>query len=542
MDGLNRRPLALWIGALILILARSGFEPARAEVPDELEPDYSEAVLAYNAKDYSRTQILLAELMRKAPKVTEFLELQALALKSQKKPAESVAVYEKLIRAKMQAGTPQKELASYHFELGVIRFGLKDYARARANLNIAARHEMNVGPTHLYLGMDAFQRGAWGEAEKHFEEVLSSNTRELWAASAFYLAQAQSKEGYAGGAAYNLGKAKAFAKVVLDDEEGNPDARKVARQIYDSASQALAPFDKTTYFAQVGTLFGLDTNPQTAPLVGGTGIMTGKWTVFGGVGLATSPLGFMQFVPSFRFSGNLNTSSGAEGAEFLNPAISLLLNRTPLARFSWGFKLDGAFSIRNNGSPTTTRILYTPFSMMVSTGAFIRYEVADKLVLGFESGFEPQWFFIDSESSPATNRTGYGIPFRAYIQNEAGRRFFNPRAGLKVYYNATSGTDFRYMQGGVEASNTFHLLSILDVGLGVEGSVWNYPDRTVSTRTDILFMAMSNAVLKVTKKFSILANLDFTLNSASGSGGDTTVASTFSYVRFNIASGVSYSF
>lgn len=510
----------------------------RAEVPDELEPDYAEAVLAYNAKDYAKAHKLLAPLMKKAPDVPEFLELKALALKAEKKTAESVEIYEKLIAAKTAAGAAEKEVAPYHFELGVIRFGQKDLAAARKHLEIAARHEFNRGPTNLYLGMDAFQRGAWGDAESYFDQVISSSTRELWAASAFYIAQAQVKADYRGGAAYNLARAKSYASAVLDDPQANADAKKIAEQIYKSADKALKPFDKTTYFAQVGSTFGVDTNPLTAPGDPASGVVTGKWSLFGGAGLATSPVGFLQFVPSFRFAGNMNTESGAIRSEFLNPAVSLVVNRTPLSKFSWGVKAELIGSLRNNGD-SSTRFLYTPFSAMVSTGANIRAEVARKLTLGVEAAFEPQRFFIDQTMSSENYRSGLAYLGRVYLQNEAGRQFLNPRGGVRFYFNGTQGTEFRFTSLTLEAANVMRPITNLTVTLVLEGSVWHYLDRIAGPRTDLMLLAVANTSYKIYKGLSALLNFDFTVNE---SRPNAAVSTLFSYNRVNVGAGVSYSF
>jgi tetratricopeptide (TPR) repeat protein len=535
MDGPTRAWNRLYFFCVLLTAFAASW--VYGEVPDELEPEYSEAVLAYNEKEYSKAHKILGELIKKAPSVTEFLELKALALKAEKKTAESVGVYEKLIAAKMAKGAKEKDVAPYHFELGVIKFGEKNLAASRKHLEIAARHDFNRGPTNLYLGMDAFQRGAWGEAENYFDQVISSNTRELWAASAFYMAQSQVKADYRGGAAYNLARSKSYAQAVIDDPNSNPDAKKIAQQIYESADKALKPFEKTTYFAQVGSLFGWDTNPLTAQGDPASGESTGKWSLFGGAGLATSPIGFLQLVPTLRFAGNLNTNSQAQATEFFNPGVSIAVNRTPLSRFSWGVKADLMGSFRNSAA-SSGRFLFTPFSTMISAGANMKAEIAKKLNFGVEFAFEPQRFFIDLTTTFENYRSGLGYSGRVYVANDAGRRFFNPRAGVRAYYNDTTGTEFGNLTGTVEFGNVFRPIANLNINLALEGSYWSYLRRTAGYRGDWMFLGVLNTSYKVWKGLSALLNFDITINQ-SGPGGSNAL---FTYNRMNLGGGLSYSF
>ena len=55
-----------------------------------------------------------------------------------------------------------------------------------------------------------------------------------------------------------------------------------------------------------------------------------------------------------------------------------------------------------------------------------------------------------------------------------------------------------------------------------------------------MVLVMANSLYKITKKFSVLLNFDITSNNATGGASD--VATTFSYLRYNIMGGVSYSF
>ena len=71
-----------------------------AEIPTEMEPDYSEAVLSYNSKNYDRALAVLNTLLSKSPNTIEFMELKALTLKGSHRPEQSEEVYLQLIKEK----------------------------------------------------------------------------------------------------------------------------------------------------------------------------------------------------------------------------------------------------------------------------------------------------------------------------------------------------------------------------------------------------------------------------------------------------------
>ncbi|RYZ61251.1 MAG: hypothetical protein EOP09_20210, partial [Proteobacteria bacterium] len=110
----------------LLVAPLTGF----AEIPNESEPDYSEAVIFYNTKRFDRALTMLEQLQRTLPKSVEVLELKALTLRATQKDKQAAVVYKDLIDLKTKQAAPRKEIAPYAFELGMIRFNEGDFKKA----------------------------------------------------------------------------------------------------------------------------------------------------------------------------------------------------------------------------------------------------------------------------------------------------------------------------------------------------------------------------------------------------------------------------
>jgi len=124
----------------LLLLSETG---TGAEMIKAHEPRYAEAVLAYNTKKYEETLRILDSLLAEAPNLVEFLELKALALKSAKNDKESLKTYGDLIRVKIAEGVPQKNLAPYYFEVGVLYFRAKRIEESRSAFQFSIKNGFN---------------------------------------------------------------------------------------------------------------------------------------------------------------------------------------------------------------------------------------------------------------------------------------------------------------------------------------------------------------------------------------------------------------
>lgn len=284
-----------------------------AEIPGPLEPEYSEAVLAYNAKDYESALKILNQLLQKAPELPEALELKALTLRTKKDDVASVETYQKLIEVKKKENRPPKEIAPYQFELGLIKYREKKIAEAKQHFEYSLREGFNDGVCYLYLGLFAFQSGDWNSAGKNFKGVLSSNADDLKPAAHFYLAQTFLKTEYPTGATQSLIAARNTSEALMENRDTSEDAKKVASQIHEATRKALEPFDHGQFFANAGLLMGYDSNVLAVPSsVSASAAALGrgsvKTTLVGGAGYTTSPLKQFQIVPSYKGSANRNWS------------------------------------------------------------------------------------------------------------------------------------------------------------------------------------------------------------------------------------------
>jgi hypothetical protein len=174
---------------------------------------------------------------------------------------------------------------------------------------------------------------------------------------------------------------------------------------------------------------------------------------------------------------------------------------------------------------------------MASGGVYLRGEVFKKGVLGGEVSVDPQWFFIDPTEGES-RRSGVGYGARVFLQNEAGRRFLNPRVGIRAYLNNTSGTEFRSLRLDLELSNQIHLMSDLDLLIHLVPSYWHYGWRSSSIRRDYMLDGQIGLSYRVWKRLTLLLNADTSLNF---SGPAPAESSSFSYQRVGVGTGLSYS-
>lgn len=514
---------------------------AHAEVPDALEPEYSEAVIAYNAKDYRKAIGFLDPLILKSPQVSEFLELKALSLKASQNDPESAKVYAALIQNKRKEKRPESELAPYQFELAMILQRTKRFDLSRRYFESALEQNFNPGVCHMYLGMAAFNSGEWQSAERHFNGVVASETNELKPAAYFYLGQAYTKMEYPSGATQNFVNARNSSRAAIDSEGSDPESRKIAQQIFISTEQALAPYDRGQLFGHAGILTGYDSNvaaiPSTVTSAAETsGKATIKNTLLAGVGYASSSLGAFQFVPSYKGSIDYNLNKDARASQFATNVVSLYVTRSPLARLSYGMKLEGDLQFKNDVDPATKAGTYRIYSKGGSFGPYLRYEAAKRVLLSLEFTINPVKYDQDStDPNSDQRRSGTGSALRLAIQNDQGTKYFNPTAALQLSSTGSQGREYDAGEMALAASNFMRFSEKLDVSPGLNYSRSSYSKRSSGERKDKLFNFQVVGSYKIKPKWTILGNLDYTTNSS-------TVEATYSYNRVSMASGITYSF
>lgn len=172
MNCRKTRIIFLSIAALVV-----GSTRLSAGIPSSLEPKYSEAVLAYNSKQFDRSIRLLKELLRQNPNLPEFLELEALSFKASNQDTKAAETYTRLLKVKIAA--PSQETAPYQFELGSLHFKAGDFDKAEPEFQSALDSGFNPGAAHFFLGMIAFRKGDWLAAETHLEKFRAFSVPDL---------------------------------------------------------------------------------------------------------------------------------------------------------------------------------------------------------------------------------------------------------------------------------------------------------------------------------------------------------------------------
>ena len=513
--------------------------PAWATVEREFEPEYSEAVLAFNARDYPKSVSILNELIKKSPKTSEFFELKALALKASNQEKEAADTYQALILAKTADSRPKAEIAPYAFELGMIRFKEKKYEQASSYFAFAQKYGFNESAAHFYSGLIQFQSSQWGEAEKNFAEVIASKIDELKPASHYYLAQCALKMDYPAGAIQSFISAKKASQSVLDDPQSTEDMKQISRQILDGSDQSLAPFDKSQFFGNLTELTGYDSNVLSVPssvtdAVEASGKHSLKEILAAGVGYASSPLKTFQFVPSYRGSINKNFNGDSKSGEFAESDVSLFVTKGALEKTSYGAKVEAEVLFQNDLNPVTNSSTYRRYSQGFTFGPYLKREIKPKYVLGGELFIKPQKFYRDPTSSDLS-RTGTLTTGRIYLQNFAGRKYWNPVLALRFEHDDTNGNEYNAKSKAIQLSNALTLRNDIEMTALLDIDFVEYANRFNGERKDKIILLQVGASKRLTPKWTVLAATDYTIN-------HSNIADTYSYNRFSFTAGASYSF
>ncbi len=511
--------------AVFLVTAFS--DKIYAKIPSHLEPDYAEAVISYNKKDYQASL--------KALESVELLELKALALKSSEKNVEAANLYKKLIKLKQTEKAKPEEIAPYTFELGVIEYRKKNYNEAKKYLDYAANHEFNEGAAHFFLGSMAFQAGNWSDAEEHFDEVLSSSAQDLYPVSNFYLGQAYIKMKQTSRATYQFLAAKNSSEDILGDQDSGKESKAIAEKINSATTKVLTPLDKSRFFGSASFLAGYDTNILMIPeeSSSASGKSTGKSVIQGGIGYMSSPLRTYQFVPNLRTSINYNLNKDTQAGEYLSNFFNLYVTRMPLAPLHFGIKVQGSYLLQN--SDTTKRFGLTPYSMGGGGGGFIKYELIDKLKMKVEAGYNIDKIPGDNIATDANKRSGSKIDTSVTFNYNQGSRFLNPALRVGYTIQTTKGTEYDSNNLSVGFIDNMNLTAKLTSMLGVDLGFINYPNRASGKRSDQSLTGRGSLTYKLTKNWNALGEFSYNKNSSN-------FPTQYNYKRYVFSVGINYTF
>lgn len=536
-----------WLG--LGMIGSAVYRPASADVPTQLEPAYSEAVLKYNEKNYKSSLSGLDRLLKNYPNQVEFLELKALILKTTHEDAGAIQAYKDLIQAKVAARKPVGETAPYQFELGTIFFQQKKYQEAGNNLRSALKGNFNPIPCRFFLGMIEMNQGNWSNAEGYFREVSSAGSGELKTASDFYLGQIYIKLGSPSSATERFYSAQNGAKEQMEDTASSPETRNIAQQIFHGAALALRPLDRNGFFGSINLISGYDTNVLLQG-TGETGSSTStlpsnqssiKETFMAQLGYSSSPLKPLQFVPVYRNSLNINLNDQTRSGEYFLNNLSVYLTLSALSKTSYGLKVDGNYTLQDQTAAGDPRSFST-FSMSGSFGPYFRYETDSKLVWNFEGNVISQKYLNDENlpTGSTFQRSGTDVNFRASVKNDRGGRYWNPGAFILGDMNLTTGTEFNSKGITFEVNNLFHLSDQFHLLLAADLGLISYNRAPSASRADRAITIDLQGRYTLSSHWSLSAEVQYVANLVSSD--DASAIGLYQYNRSVASLSLGYSF
>jgi hypothetical protein len=527
---LHKLPIALCIGLAALSPASShAAEVIETHPGISLEPMYSEAVIAYNAKQPVEALKILDAVLKQKADYVQALELKALILKDMGKPAESKSTYEALIKASL----PQKA-APYHFELGVIEYNAGHTEAAVPHFKASLESGFNVAASHFFLGLIAFNQsgksGQLGEAEKHFLAVVNLDSGELKPAAHYYLGLIAFKNGYGAGGTHELIEARSTAREL----KGNAIADSIAKAV----DTALAPYSKSQWFGNFSVIEGYNGNIASLPDLAtqaqtATGQKTVQTTLVAGLGRMSSPLDRIQWMANYRGSYNINYNPDASTFQFLSHTLDVFLTAGALARTSYGVKLEGNFVLNDEGTnPGGTdgngSYQLGKYSLTGELGPFLRTELRRGMLLNLEAYYRPQNYYTQPDV------TGNGGIIRATVSLDRAETWWNPSFYTALEKNRGTGESFRYW--GIDAG-----LSDL-IRLGDKNTLtpavsvnFNQYNESIPQRFDKIVVLHLGYVRLLTQKWTLTADAIYTINYSSQ-------PDTYYFTQPVVSAGVGYTF
>ncbi len=531
---------APYLRSLLVILTVGSIGPmssATAEIANELEPDYAEAVLEYNSQKYDNALKLLSEIQKKAPKTVEVLELKAITFKALKDEKGAADVYRDLVQLKTKEGKDKKEIAPYAFELGVIRYNEKNWKQAEQYLSYSAKNGFNVEVSRFYLGLIQSQTENWNQAESNFKDTLKGNVEELKPPAHYYLAQVYFKLGYPADGFGHLIDAKKTAQKFIDREDVQPESKKMAEQVRSAADATLAPFDKSQMFASFTFMTGYDSNVLLVPSETTTTSASGKSTVKSllsvGAGYATSPLRTFQYVPSVRFNLNKNFNGSSYSGEFADTTFSLYVTKDALAPVSLGLKTEGTFVFQTQADAATGAKSYHLYDNTLLLSPYAKWDYSKSWTFSGETGYRITSYTGEDTVSETLKRSGSTILFKFSAQNKRTSTTFNPTYVAHIDLTSTKGTEYDSTIMGVQLVNSMKLGKVdFTQVLAIDKTSYG----TSSTnRSDTLVMLALQASKKIGPRWALVSSADYSKNGSSDSA-------SYSYNKFSLNVGVGYSF
>jgi tetratricopeptide (TPR) repeat protein len=479
---------------------------------------------------------VLDRLISESPRSIEFYELKALTFKSWDKPERAADTYKKLIQLEAKENTPP-----YYFELAMLAYKKNELQEAIRYFKRCILGKFNVGVSSFFIGMIELKNSNWGAASRFLNRVVKHDTEELKPAAFFYLAQVYFKTKQTARASDALLESITRSKVLLENQNLPAPTRKQIEDLKAAAENALAPLGKNQWFGNVSTILGYDSNflslPTESTTLSATDKASSKETLLVSVGWMSSPLKFLQWIPSYRANMNLNNNEKARSYESINQTLSLYINLNAIRPFSYGLKVDGNLSYQNLGL-TTTRLKYERYSSDLDLGPYFKIELVPQWVLTAEFFAQTMDYKSDTGISTASQKGGWIYHPQFTLANENGGGFINPQATLSSKWSQSIGSQYQSRAYSLNLSNTFYWIKDLKSNASVGYSFLHYPKNLPNTRRDHNLSAYGSLVYSGT-----LLGLDGLSTSldATYTKNISNLKSSYRYSKWTFNFGLSYS-
>lgn len=511
---------------------------ASANVPKALEPDYCEAILDMNVKNYSQVISKLSRLVSIQYDVPEFHELFALAYKEKKNDEAAIKEYHTLIKLKQKSPNREVEQAPYAFEMGNIYFQHHQNEDARGYFLMSARGRFNEAVSYFYLGMIDFQAGRLGLAAQWFESALASNTqnKEVHVVSKFYLAQIYSQVGYGTGS-YRFFKETIRDAQSLAQSSDSKDTQATMNQLITASKASLKGFNQSSFFGSFGLSTAYDSNVMTLPNsvndLNGSGKGTAKQQASLGLGYTSSPTKNFQTSVNYRTSFAYHSNEKSKQGEFIPHTLLIFLNRKPLESVSWGVKLSGLYLFQNNPKNVNQRIGYEPYQKQVVLGPYIRFDGLQGWMFNAEVGYGRSYFDLDESLTLPSKRSGEIGQWRLSADKNTKHPYLNPSFSLSGQISDTRGTDYRSALATLGVSNSFYVKAN-QFTASFDYSVTEFYARDPNRDDQTLNYGIS-FIRPLFPRVMLSADVRYTQNYS-------TVKELFTFTRFTSSIGLSTSF
>ena len=447
----------------IIFVATLGASAVNAQTPSlnktlllessDVEVLQAEATLQYHTGDYNGAVATLKRIINGTQFRTKHqlaaLELLALSFKQLKDEVAAAGVYRRLL-----ATGDQKELPSYHFELGTIRIKAKNYNYDETKTHFESSLEgyFNPGTSHFFLGLLAMKDENLQLAFYHFASAQhEKDSEQLMPAIRYYMSMTLLQLGKTETAIRHLKEIE-----VLDEKmKSNP----IAVNSTKGAQAILKKLNSAEFFGSIGLISQLDTNVQSNPISvtntsGATNQRSFKEVLNVSLTYSTSPFNRWQFTPTYNLYGNYNFNNNTRDFNFASHTLGIYTFYKPYERFAKGFKAQTTYSMKNTGKNGAT--LYTKYSIAEEIGPIVKYALSSRSFLTGELYWTPHHFYSDPKAG-INRRSGQGLLARTSVDFISASRFWSPTGALSFVFDDTNGTAYDMTSFGIGLSNNMRL-------------------------------------------------------------------------------------